>query len=211
MTRALLDFNAGLTIYDTLSIATSSEVYHAGVWQKRIASVDANSSFARMLTGWSRRAEFNSAPALAFYLFKMALGSDAMALDPPDSLSDNRVRAALRRAQEQLETKYPFQAAFGTLFQVAGKSASGGTLTEAGMATPRAVTYQRVGSVMTGTRGQTATQVVEMARPIPKSYMLIPLEGSPAEFARGEMQPTYFGDRKALEKHVRSRAVVIAP
>jgi hypothetical protein len=211
MTRALLGFNAGTTIYDALRIATSSEVYRAGVWQKRIASVDADSAFARVLTGWSRRAEFNSAPALAFYLFKMALGTDAMAIEPPDSLSDNRVRAALRTAQDQLETKYPFQAAFGTLFQVAGKPASGGTLTEAGMATPRAVTYEKRGSVMTGTRGQTATQVVEMARPVPKSYMLIPLEGSPAQFARGEMQPTYFGDRKELEKHVRSRAVVIAP
>jgi hypothetical protein len=42
--------------------------------------------------------------------------------------------------------------------------------------------------------------------------MLIPQSGDPKRFAQGELQPTYFGDRKELEKHVRSRKVLlIAP
>ena len=64
---------------------------------------------------------------------------------------------------------------------------------------------------MHGVRGPTATQIVEFSRPIPKSYMLVPSAESPAKFAQGEVQPTYFGDRKELEKHVKSRKTLIAP
>ena len=211
MTRALLDFNGSITIYDALRIAVSSEVYHADAWQKRIAAADPDSAFTRMLTGWSRRADFDSTPALAFYLFKMALGADSPAIEPPDSLSVDRVRAALRKAREQLELQFRFQATFGTVFQVAGKPASGGAVTDAGMATPRAIEYEKRESVMRGVRGPAATQIVELSRPIPKSYMLIPAAGSAAKFARGEVQPTYFGDRKELEKHLKSRQTLLAP
>jgi hypothetical protein len=64
---------------------------------------------------------------------------------------------------------------------------------------------------MRGVRGQTATQIVELIGPLPKSYMLIPPAGSAAKFAQGEAQPTYFGDRKELEKHFKSRQTLFAP
>jgi hypothetical protein len=41
--------------------------------------------------------------------------------------------------------------------------------------------------------------------------MMIPFSGSPAKFARGEVQPTYFGDRKEMEKHAKSRETIFAP
>jgi hypothetical protein len=80
------------------------------------------------------------------------------------------------------------------------------------MATPRTIEFEKRDSTMAGVAGQSATQIVEFARPVPKSYMLIPQSGDPKRFAQGELQPTYFGDRKELEKHVRSRKVLlIAP
>ncbi len=218
MTQAQLAFNNSLTIYDALRIATSDEVYKAGEWQKRIAKADPNSQFAQMITGWSRRSDFNSAPALAFYLFKIALDVDANAIEPAASISDSRIRAAIMKARDQLQTELPFQANYGTVFRIRDPhqplertyAVSGGSVAEAGMATPRAIQYQKSGNRMIGIAGQTATQIVELVQPVPKSYMLIPLEGSPEKFARGEVQPTYFGDRKALEKHVRSRKELIA-
>jgi hypothetical protein len=214
MTRELLNFNLSLTIYDAIHIATSTDVYKADVWQKRIAEAEPDSEFTRMLTGWSRRMDFDSAGALAFYLFKMALGAEAGALEPPDSLSDNRVRAALHKARDQVELELPFQAKFGTVFRIGQPQsypASGGTLTEAGMAAPRAVHYAMLGTNRIGVSGQGATQIMELIRPIPKSYMMIPFSGSPAKFARGEVQPTYFGDRKEMEKHAKSRETIFAP
>jgi Penicillin amidase len=217
MVRAHLDFNSNITIYDAIRIATSTEVYRADAWQKRIASADAKSAFARMLTGWSRRADFNSVPALGFYLFKKELGMDSSAVEPPDSLSADRLRAALRSAKDRLETEFPYQATYGTLFRAGSEGsprndpASGGTVTEAGMATPRAIQFEKRGNTMVGVGGQSVTQIVELARPTPKSYMLIPLSGDAKLFAQGEVQPTYFGDRKELEKHVRSRKELIAP
>ena len=76
--------------------------------------------FVQRLTGWSRRSDATSIEALAFYLFKMALGKpEASALEPPDSLSNNRIRAALRKAQDQVETELPYRADYGTMFRVA--------------------------------------------------------------------------------------------
>ncbi len=216
MARAQLDFNGSVTIYDAIRIATSPEVFGADAWQKRIAKIDPDSGFARSITGWSRRAEYNSPGALAYYLFKMALGApDVAALEPPESLSDNRIRAALAKARDQMETQYPYQANYGSLFRIpAGARTypiSGGTLAEAGMATPRSIRFEKHGSNMLAAGGQSATQIVELAKPIPKSFLLIPLEASPEKFARGEVQPTYFGDRRELEKHVKSRQVLVAP
>jgi hypothetical protein len=68
-----------------------------------------------------------------------------------------------------------------------------------------------LGTNRIGVSGQGATQIMELIRPIPKSYMMIPFSGSPAKFARGEVQPTYFGDRKEMEKHAKSRETIFAP
>ena len=70
---------------------------------------------------------------------------------------------------------------------------------------------------MVGRSGQTSTQIVLLARPVPRSYMIIPLgqsdhKDSPhfddqAEklFSQAKAKPTFFLDRKGLESHVGAR------
>ena len=89
-----------------VDVAFSTAVYKAETWQARLVKVAPELPFVQTLTGWSRRSDPTSREALAFYLFKMALGKpEASALEPPDSLSNNRIRAALRKAQDQVETE----------------------------------------------------------------------------------------------------------
>src|SRR5450432_3801840 len=98
-----------------------------------------------MLTKWDRHSEASSRAALGFYLFKTSFGNEAIgrAVDPPDSLTDEQVRAALEKAEWRLGTEFAPDATFGTFFRVGRKDGkrtypvSGGTLREAGMATPR--------------------------------------------------------------------------
>ncbi|MBZ5633076.1 MAG: penicillin acylase family protein [Acidobacteriia bacterium] len=208
-------------------VAFSTAVYKAEAWQARLVKVAPELPFVRMLTGWSRRSDATSVEALAFYLFKMALGQpEASALEPPDSLSNNRIRAALRKAQDQVEIELPYRADYGTIFRVArdgalqSNPAGGGTVTEAGMVTPRAITFERRGAVMMGSGGQTATQIVELSG-VPRSVsILVPGESDSPEsghfddqardlFSKGTAKPSYFGDRKELEKHLSSKKVLI--
>jgi len=210
-----------------VDVAFSTAVYKAETWQARLVKVAPELPFVQMLTAWGRRSDATSIEALAFYLFKMALGKpDAAALEPPDSLSNNRIRAALRKAQDQVETELPYRADYGTMFRVARDGASrsspagGGTVTEAGMITPRAITFEHRGDVVMGTGGQTATQIVELSNPAHSVSILIPGESDRAEsghfddqarelFSQGIAKPSYFGDRKELEKHVSSKKELI--
>jgi acyl-homoserine lactone acylase PvdQ len=183
-----------------------------------------------MLTGWNRRSDATSAEALAFYLFKMALGQpEAAALEPPDSLSNNRIRAALRRAQDQVETELPYHADYGTLFRVSREGAprssraGGGIIPEAGMITPRTITFQRAGAVIVGTGGQSATQIVELSsvpQPTHSVSVLVPGESDRLDYghfddqardlySKGTAKPAYFGNRKELEKHLDSKKELI--
>jgi len=210
-----------------VDVAFSTAVYKAETWQARLVKVAPELPFVQMLTGWSRRSDATSTEALAFYLFKMALGKpEAAALEPPDSLSNNRIRTALRKAQDQVETELPYRADYGTMFRVARDGAShsnpaaGGTVLEAGMITPRAITFERRGAVVIGTGGQTATQIVELSRVPNAVSILVPGESDRPEsghfddqahelFGKGMAKPTYFGDRKELEKHVSSKKELI--
>lgn len=214
-----------------VDMAFSTAVYKAETWQARLVKVAPELPFVQMLTGWSRRSDATSTEALAFYLFKMALGKpEASALEPPDSLSNNRIRAALRKAQDQVETELPYHADYGTMFRVARDGASrstpagGGTVTEAGMITPRAITFEHRGAVVMGTGGQTATQIVELSR-TPNSVsiavsILVPGESDRSDsvhfddqardlFSKGIAKSTYFGDRKELEKHLSAKKDLI--
>ncbi|MCU1339131.1 MAG: Glutaryl-7-aminocephalosporanic-acid acylase [Bryobacterales bacterium] len=210
-----------------VDVAFSTVVYKAETWQARLVKVAPELPLVRMLTGWNRRSDAGSREALAFYLFKMALGQpEAAAIEPPDSLSNNRIRAALRKAQDQIETELPYRADYGTLFRVArdgaaqSKPVGGGTVPEAGMITPRAITFQRAGVVEMGTGGQTATQIVELSTAPHAVSVLIPGESDGPEsghfddqarelFSTGTAKPTYFGDRKALEKHLSAKKELV--
>lgn len=210
-----------------VDVAFSTAVYKAETWQARLVKVAPELPFVQMLTGWSRRSDATSTEALAFYLFKMALGKpEAAALEPPDSLSNNRIRAALRKAQDQVETELPYRADYGTMFRLArdgalrSSPAGGGTVLEAGMITPRAITFEHRGAVAMGTGGQTATQIVELSDPAHSVSILVPGESDRPEsghfddqarelFGKGNAKPAYFGDRKELEKHLSSKKELV--
>ncbi len=220
MVLDLLDRAKDVTAEQAIAIAFSPAVDGAEAWQERLRkAAPGESGLAGLLAGWNRRADADSRGALAFYLFKMALGADGRAVEPPASLSDGRIRDALLKAAKQLDSEFAPDATYGTLFRVGREGSkrtfpvSGGTLANAGMATPRAITFERRGREMVGRGGQTATQIVILTRP-PRSFMVLPLgesdaPGSPhfddqAEklFSRSLVKPTYFLDRKELQKHV---------
>ena len=208
-------------------LAFSTDVYKAETWQARLSKVAPELPFVRMLTGWNRRSDATSTQALAFYLFKTALGNpEAAALEPTDSLSNNRIRAALRKAQDQVETELPYRADYGTIFRIARDGASqsapvgGGTVKDAGMITPRAISFEKRGAVTIATGGQTGTQVVELSSTPHSVSVLVPGESDSPEsghfddqaaqlFSTGSSKPAYFGDRKELEKHLSSKKALI--
>jgi len=227
MTQQLLAAQNKWSLGRAVDVAFSTAVYKAETWQARLVKVAPELPFVQKLTGWNRRSDATSTEALAFYLFKMALGKpEAAALEPPDSLSNNRIRAALRKAQDQVETELPYRADYGTMFRVArdgalqSNPAGGGIVTEAGMITPRAITFHRAGAVLIGTGGQTATQIVELSNPAHSVSVMVPGESDHPDsghfddqarelFGKGMAKPTYFGDRKELEKHVSSKKELI--
>ncbi|MBI3209623.1 MAG: penicillin acylase family protein [Candidatus Solibacter usitatus] len=219
MTLEQLDKARGVTAEQAIDLAFSPQVFHAELWQDRIRKVDPG---AKLLIEWNRRSDADSRGALAFYLFKMALGEHSRAVEPPEALTDSQVRAALKKSEEQLRAEFPADATFGTYFRVGRRGSertfpvSGGTLSQAGMATPRAVTFEKRGNLMVGTGGQTQTQIVVLSKP-PKSWMILPLGESDdpksphfddqAEklFSKSRAKDTYFLNRKELEKHVTAR------
>jgi len=208
-----------VTIERAMDIAFSTEVYGAGLWQDRIRKAGAQSDFARTILDWNRRSDADSRGALAYYLFKIAMGERGKLLEPPADLTDDAVRSALGKAEQQLHSDFPPGAVYGTLFRV-GREGSprhwpvgGGTVTPAGMATPRAISFEKREKIMLGHGGQTSTQLVILTKP-PQSWMVIPLGESDhpdsphfddqAEklFSRARAKPTYFLRRDELEKHV---------
>ncbi|HXJ44225.1 MAG TPA: penicillin acylase family protein, partial [Bryobacteraceae bacterium] len=166
-----------------------------------------------------RRSDAESRGALAYYLFKIALGERGKLLEPPADLTDDDVRAALRKAAAQLQADFPPGAVYGTLFRVGREGSArnwpvgGGTVTAAGMATPRAISFDKKDKIMLGRGGQTSTQIVVLTKP-PQSWMVIPLgESDHADsphfddqaeklFSQARAKPTYFLRRDELEKHV---------
>jgi len=222
MALDLLDATKNATLEQVTAIALSPQVWHAELWQERIRKAAPESAFAKVLAFWNRRSDADSRAALGFYLFKTALGNDGRAVDPPDTLTDNAIREAITKSEQQLNTDFPPDAAFGTLFRVGRKGGSrtwpvsGGTLNEAAMATPRAIHFAKVGKEMVGIDGQSSTQIVILTKP-PQSYMAMPLGESDhpdsghwddqAEklFSQSRLKPTYFANRAELEKHVTRR------
>ena len=228
MTRGLIARTNSFSVESAVSLAFATDVYKAETWQLRIARADPGSEFARMLTGWSRKADAGSRPALAFYLFKMELGEDAPALEPPRQLTEERLHAALRRAQDRLETQFPIDATYGSVFRIMrdGERRSwpvgGGSVTDTGMATPRAIAFERRGAVVIGRGGQAGVQVVAFSKPV-KSVMALPFGESDSPesphfddqerelFSRPNTTTTWFEDRKNLEKRAEDRKQIVIP
>ncbi|HEV8148039.1 MAG TPA: penicillin acylase family protein [Bryobacteraceae bacterium] len=235
MTLEQLASATDLTLDRAVTLAFSTEVYKAETWQARIVKIvgklraGPETEFTKLITGWNRRSDADSRGALAYYLFKMSLGDaeTSAALEPPDNLSDDRVRAAIQKAHQRMDTEFPINATYGTYFRVGREGApknypvGGGSLREAGMAVPRAISFQKRGNVMVGQGGQTSTQIVQLTRP-PKSFMIIPLGESDHPdsphfddqarelFSKGRAKSTFFADRKELEKgHVKSRKELV--
>lgn len=209
------------------NLAWSTEVYGVEAWQRYLGRVVPEDKFARRLISWNRRADADSADALAFYQFKLALERDASATAPPDSLSLTRLRVTLTRAKDAIETKLDYGATFGTLFR-AGRENSrmaapigGGNLPEVGMETPRTLYFSRPASPDPNSlhllkSGQSATRVVELSR-VPSSVsLLLPGESDRPESPFFDDQTrlkaprnNYFLDRKGLEKVASSRKQLI--
>ena len=222
----LLDAAHDVTAEQAVGIAFSTQVWHAELWQERIRKAAPAGEFAKLLADWNRRSDPGSRAALGFYLFKMALGTAGRAVEPPASLSDTAIVAALEQAERRFRSDFAPDAVFGTLFRVGRLGGSrtwpvgGGTLSDAGMATPRAINFNPVGKEMVGHSGQTSTQIVILSKP-PQSFMVIPLgESDHTEsghyddqaaklFSEGRAKPTYFLNRKELERHVSGRRELV--
>lgn len=224
MVLELLDAAKDITDEKAIEIAFSPAVYGAHTWQERIRGLKqkAPSGIAELILSWDGRAAADSRAALAFYLFKMALGQPGGEVAPPQSLTDAQLLEGLRKAEARLNSEFPAGATYGSLFRVGRDSGErtypvgGGNPRGAGMATPRAITFVRRGNQFVGVAGQSAVQVVILTNP-PRSYTVIPLGQSDRKdsphwddqarelFSRSLMKPTYFLDPKELEKHVERR------
>ena len=223
MVLDLLDAAHDVTAEQAIAIAFSPQVWHAELWQERIRNAAPDSEFASLLTGWNRRSDADSRAALAFYLFKNSLDAGPRhAVEPPADLTGEQIHAALDKAEARLKSDFAPDAVFGTMFRVGREGGahtwpvSGGSLADAGMATPRAISFEKRGAEMIGHGGQTSTQIIILTKP-PQSYMVIPLgESDHADsphfddqadklFSRSTVKSTYFMNRKELEKHVTAR------
>ena len=220
--RTLLRSQNSWPLTRLVDVAFSGEVYRARDWQKAIARIVPDNKLTLPLTGWDRRAEVDSIPAREFYRFKMELGREAPMMKPPDSLTRGRIVAALRRVYDFMgrQTRYtsPYGAEFRILRDGARESypVGGGMVTDAGMETPRAIWFERRGSVNIGVGGQTAPQIVELG-PEPRSYSALSTGQSDDPksphfddqarelFSIAAATDTFFGDREMLMEHASTR------
>ena len=241
MTLEELDAAKNVTFDDMLKIAFSTQVYKADEWQARLkkaasgatASVHGMSlrgnagSVLKLILDWNRRSEPESAGALAFYAFKMSLSNRNLqqAVEVPAALNDAEILAALGKAAGWLTSNFgSVEVPFGKYFRVGrtgGKTypVGGGTVREAGMATPRAISYNKAGNEMVGQGGQTSTQIVILTK-TPQSWAIIPLGESDhpesghwddqAEklFSKGIAHSAFFLNKPELMKHATSTKVL---
>ena len=237
MMTELLDNAHDVTVESVTDIAFSPEVYHARLWQARVKSAWAKAPDADRATDaaevydliqkWNRRSDADSEGALAFYAFKKGLDSETTrSVEPPTGLGDKEVFLALGKAADWLKTNFgSVQVPYGKYFRVGREGGErtypvgGGSVGEAGMATPRAISFNKVGKEMVGRGGQTSTQIVIMSDP-PESYTILPLGVSDHKasghwddqaeklFSKSKATPTYFMNRQELLKHVTATKIL---
>jgi acyl-homoserine lactone acylase PvdQ len=233
MVTELLHTDNSMTLDEAIDLAFSPQVLGAEKWQERLARAWQTAADSAKTTetkrvyqsiqDWNRRSEPGSTGALCYYAFKIGLsGKKSEAVDVPQDLGDEDLMAALATATDWLRSKAGgIDARYGDIFRVARKDAKqsypvgGGTVKEAGMATPRAINFDNVGDLKVGQGGQTSTQIVVLSKP-PRSYMVLPLgESDHPEsghwddqaaklFSAGKAKDTFFMDREGLQPHVTS-------
>jgi len=235
MVNKWLDTHAKVTLEQAIDLAFLTEIYHAELWQARLrkawaATGTKSGDVAEVVSQigqWNRRSDPDSAGALAFYAFKLSLPSESAKLvDPPDTLTDGELLAALPKAAEWLRRNFgTMRVPFGQYFRVGRRGSAptwpvgGGSLREVGMETPRSIVFALAGKEQVGHTGQSSTQIVILTDP-PQSWAVLPLGESDdpesphfhdqAEklFSKGTAAPTYFMNQTELVRHVTGKRVL---
>ncbi len=235
MTLEQLDEAKKVTIDQAIDLAYNPEVYKAELWQERLksawekngAKTEDGGKVYDLIQKWNRRSDADSKGALAYYAFKTGFDNQLLARSvfPPESMKDEEIIKAFNKGIEWLKTNFgTIEAPYGRYFRAGregGKTypVGGGTLQEAGMATPRAISFRKVGNEMVGRGGQTSTQVVVMSK-TPQSFTILPLGESDLKesghwddqaeklFSKSKMKSSYFLKKDELLKHVSSKKVL---
>lgn len=195
MMSELLDSATNVTVEQMIEIAFSSRVWHAELWQNRLAQAahtvaechnDNATHLYSSILNWNRVSQADSTEALSFYAFKKFLdGAHTKATEPPPDIKDSELVSALTKGADWLQTTFGMlDVPYGRYFRIGRRGgsrtfpASGGSLNgganDVGMATPHAISYDLEGGVMVGNGGQTSTQIVAMTNP-PQSWTILPL------------------------------------
>src|SRR5262245_11987290 len=240
MTLEQLDAAKKVTIEQAIDLAFSNQVHGAELWQARLktawekvpdnAKTEDGQKVYELIQRWNGRSDADSWNALSYYAFKTGFVDPAVGRSAaiPDSVSDEDFYKAVERGAAWLKSTFgKVEVPYGQYFRIGregGKTypVGGGTLREAGMATPRAIGFRKVGNEMVGNSGQTSTQVVIMTKP-PQSFTVLPLGESDDKdgghwddqaeklFSKNKMKPSYFLDRKELMRHVIRTKVLRRP
>jgi penicillin amidase len=234
MTLEQLHNARNVTIDQAIDLAFSPQVFKSEAWQSRLKSAwektggAAKAGDASIVYGliqkWNRRSDADSTGALAFYAFKLSL-PDAIsqkAVEPPGNITDAKIIESVGKAAEWLKTNFgSLEVPYGRFFRVGRQGGAtypvgGGSLQDVGMATPRAISFNKVENEMVGRGGQTSTQVVILTK-TPQSFTILPLGESDHKnsghwddqaqklFSKSKMKSTYFLNKKELLKHVTTR------
>jgi acyl-homoserine-lactone acylase len=237
MVRSILHNNGKMTVAEAKDLALSTQVYNADLWQARLVAAAKKlddgpaAKLFELIVRWNRRADADSAGAVAYRYWFDELGAKAALAaragqTPPAEVSDEALVAALETGSAKLLKHWgKLDVKYGDVYRVGrqgGKETwpvAGGTVP--GLATPRAISFQlqKDGKTWVGKGGQTSVQLVQLTSP-PKSWTLLPLGESddPASphfddmaqklFSPGQLKSTYFLQRDALEKVAESRTVL---
>lgn len=228
MATARMDEMTKVNLEQAIDLAFYTGVYKAETWQARLKDAVAKALLKpgdvfdvyQLIQNWDRHSDADSQGALAFYAFKRGLGDQARDVEPSAKLTDEQVFEALGKAAEWLKSTFgSVKVPYGTYFRVGRQGGSrtfpvgGGSVANAGMATPRAISFGQGTKEVVGQGGQTSTQVVVLSNP-PQSYAIIPLgmsdhKDSPhwddqAEklFSKAKAYPSFFMNKAELLKHV---------
>lgn len=237
MTLEELHAAKNVTTEQAINIAFSTQVYKAEDWQKRILTpcktfarahgLEPEEILCASIWNWKRYSTPESEGAMAFYAFKMGFENPEVrkAVEVPDNLTDQEIITALKNAAKWMWSEFrSYNVPYGRYFRVGrqgGKTypVGGGTLRDQGMATPRAISFNKVEKEMVGQGGQTSTQIVILT-PTPQSFTIIPLGESDhpnsghwddqAEklFSQGKAKSTYFLNKAELLKHVSAQKML---